>query len=99
MFCAVMVERIPRTFFRELGHAISCGSMVTEAVPVDEIPAEILELAERNGLSREKMSALLRDFAVLEVLVSSSRLSKKDAERLSREIKISAWKRLRLSNH
>jgi hypothetical protein len=40
------------------------------------------------------MSVLLRSFAVLEVLASSSKLSKKDAETLSREIKISAWKRL-----
>jgi len=67
--------------------------MVTEILPV-EIPAEILELAERSGISREKMSVLLRSFAVLEVLASSSRLSKKDAEKLSSEIKISAWKRL-----
>ena len=72
--------------------------MVTETVPV-EIPIEILELAERNGLSREKISALLRSFAVLEVLASSSKLSKKDAEKLSREIKISAWKRLSPSKH
>ena len=70
-----------------------CDRMVTEILPV-EIPAEILELAERSGISREKMSVLLRSFAVLEVLASSSRLSKKDAEKLSSEIKISAWKRL-----
>jgi hypothetical protein len=67
--------------------------MVTETVPV-EIPTEILELAERSGISREKISVLLRSFVVLEVLASSSKLSKKDAETLSREIKISAWKRL-----
>ena len=59
-----------------------------------EIPAEILQLAERSGISREKMSALLRDFAVLGILASSSRLTKKDAEKLSRKIKVSAWKRL-----
>jgi hypothetical protein len=68
--------------------------MVTETVPV-EIPAEILQLAERSGISRDKMSALLREFAVLEILASSSTLTKKDAEKLAREIKISAWKRLR----
>jgi len=72
--------------------------MVTETVPV-EIPAEILQLAERSGISREKMSALLRDFAVLDILASSSRLTKKDAEKLSREVKVSAWKRLRPSAH
>ena len=75
-----------------------CGSMVTETVPV-EIPTEILELAERSGISRERMSALLRSFAVLEVLASSSKLSKKEAEKLSREIKISAWKRLSPYKH
>ena len=77
---------------------MSCGSMVAEIVPV-EIPAEILQLAERSGISREKMSMLLKSFAVLEVLASSSKLSKKDAEKLSREIKISAWKRLSQYKH
>ena len=67
--------------------------MLTETVPV-EIPAEILRLAERSGISREKMSTILRDFAVLNIVASSSKLTKKDAERFSREIKISAWKRL-----
>jgi len=77
---------------------LSCERMVTETVPV-EIPAEILQLAERSGISREKMSALLRDFAVLEILASSSKLTKKNAEKLSREIKASAWKRLRPYAH
>jgi hypothetical protein len=72
--------------------------MVTETASV-EIPAEILQLAERSGISREKMSALLRDFAMLEILASSSSLTKKDAEKLSREIKFSAWKRLRPYTH
>ncbi len=72
--------------------------MVTETVPV-EIPTEILQLAERSGISWEKMSALLRDFAVLEILASSSKLTKKDAEKLSRQIKVSAWKRLRSYAH
>jgi hypothetical protein len=72
--------------------------MVTETVPV-EIPAEILQLAERSGITRQKMSSLLRDFAVLNVLASSSRLTKKDAAKLSRMIKVSAWKRLRPSAH
>lgn len=72
--------------------------MVTETVPV-EIPAEILQLAERSGISREKMRALLRDFAVLEVLASSSKLTKRTAEKLSREIKVSAWKRIRPYAH
>jgi len=56
--------------------------MVTETVLV-EIPIEILRIAERNGISREKMSALLRDFAILDVLASSSKLTKKNAEKLS----------------
>ena len=72
--------------------------MATETVPV-EIPAEVLQLAERNGISREKISALLRDFAVLDVLASSSRLTKRDAEKLSRKIKLSAWKRLKPYAH
>ena len=72
--------------------------MVTDTVPV-ESPAEILQLAERSGISKEKMSALLRDFAVLEVLASSSKVTKKDAEKLSHEIKVSAWKRLRPYAH
>jgi len=72
--------------------------MVTETVPV-EIPIEILQLAQRSGISREKMSALLRDFAILDVLASSSKLTRRDAEKLSREIKVSVWKRLRPSAH
>ena len=72
--------------------------MVTETVPV-EIPAEILQLAERSGMSREKISVLLRDFAMLDVLASSSRLTKKDAEKLSRKIKVSAWKGLKPYAH
>ena len=48
---------------------------------------------------RERMSALLRDFAVLEILTSSSKLTKKDAEKLSRKIKVSAWKRLKPYAH
>lgn len=98
-----MLGRLPwagvlRTFFKEPRHALSCGRMVTETVPV-KIPAEILQLAERSGISREKMSALLRDFAVLEILASSCKLTKKEAEKLSREIKVSAWKRLRPYAH
>jgi hypothetical protein len=77
---------------------LSCGRMVTEIVPV-LIPAEILQLAERSGISREMMSALLRDFAMLEILASSSKLTKKDVDKLSREIKVSAWKRLRPYAH
>jgi hypothetical protein len=50
--------------------------MVTETVPV-EMPAEVFRLAERSGISREKIGALLRD-----------------VERLSREMRVSAWKRL-----
>lgn len=87
-----------RIFFKESPHPTSRESMVTETVPV-EIPIEILELAERSGLSREKMSSLLKSFAVLEVLASSSKLSKKDAEKLAREIKVSAWKRLKPYKH
>jgi hypothetical protein len=60
--------------------------MVTETVQV-EIPADVLQLAERNGMSREKMSVLLRDFAILDIVASSSKVTKKDAEKLSREIK------------
>jgi hypothetical protein len=93
LLSTVTRENTLRTFFRESDIAVLCGSMVTVTVPV-EIPAEILELAERSGISRERMSALLRSFAVLEVLASSSKLSMKDAEKLSSEIKISAWKRL-----
>jgi len=87
-----------RTFFKGPRHALSRGSMVTETVSV-EIQAEILQLAKRSGISREKMSALLRDFAMLEIFASSSNLTKKDAEKLSREIKVSAWKRLRPYAH
>ena len=65
-----------RSFFKEQGHVLSCGRMVTETVPV-EMPAEVLRLAERSGISREKIGALLRD-----------------VERLSREMRVSAWKRL-----
>ena len=64
-----------------------------------EIPTEILQIAKRSGISRERMSALLRDFAVLEILTSSSKLTKKDAEKLSRKIKVSAWKRLKPYAH
>jgi hypothetical protein len=87
-----------RIFFKEGGNVFDCGRMVTEIVPV-EIPVEILQLAERSGISREKMSALLRDFAVLDVMASSSKLTRKEAERLSREIKVSAWKRLSPYTH
>ena len=87
-----------RTFFKERTHELLCGRMVTETVPV-EIPTEILQLAERIGISREKMSALLRDFAVLDIMASSSKLTKREAEKLSREIKDSAWKRLRPYAH
>lgn len=72
---------------------MSCGTMASETVPV-EIPTEVLQLAERSGISREKMSVLLRDFAVLDIIASSSKLTKKDAVKLSRKIKVSAWKRL-----
>jgi hypothetical protein len=64
-----------------------------------EIPIEILRIAERSGISRERMSTLLRDFAVLDVLASSSKLTKKEADKLSRKIKIAAWKRLKLYAH
>ena len=95
---SVIVGNELRTFFKEPVHPLWRGRMVTETVPV-EIPAEILQLAERSGISREKMSALLRDFAVLDILASSSRLTKKEAEKLSRTIKVTAWKRLKPYAH
>ena len=72
--------------------------MVTETVNV-EIPKEILDLATRSGISRDKISKLLRSFAVLEVVASTSKLTKRDAEKLSREIKVTAWKRLNSYRH
>jgi hypothetical protein len=72
--------------------------MVTETVNV-EIPKEILDLATRSGISRDKISKLLRSFAVLEVVASTSKLTKRDAEKLSREIKVAAWKRLNPYRH
>ena len=75
-----------------------CDNMVTETVNV-EIPKEILDLATRSGISRDKISTLLRSFAILEVVASTSKLTKKDAERLSREIKVAAWKRLKPYKH
>jgi len=85
-------------FFKGILRTLCRGRMVTETVPV-EIPAEILQLAEQSGISREKMSALLRDFAVLDILASSSKLTKKDALKLSHQIKASAWKRLKPFAH
>lgn len=75
-----------------------CIRMVTETVNV-EIPKEILDLATRSGISRDKISKLLRSFAVLEVVASTSKLTKRDAEKLSREIKVAAWKRLNPYRH
>ncbi len=69
--------------------------MASETVQV-RIPKEILDLAARSGLSREKISRLMGSFAVLEVVASASKLSRKEAEKLSRQIKVAAWKRLSL---
>jgi hypothetical protein len=60
------------------------------------IPKEILDLAARSGVSREKISRIMGSFAILEVVASASKLSRKDAENLSHQIKVAAWKRLSL---
>ena len=65
--------------------------MKAETIQVD-LPKEIMRSAEEAGISRAKISEMLRSFAVMEITANLSKLDKKEAEKISKSIKASAWK-------
>ena len=77
-----------------LSHSIQILSMKGEIVQV-ELPKSALDLAEENGLSKEKLGDILKQFAMLEIVGTLSKLDTKQAEKLSDEMKAASWKKIK----
>ncbi len=60
-----------------------------------QLPKDILEKAKERGVDIDKFKDTVRSFALLDITARTSRLSKEEAEILSRKIKSSAWKRVK----
>ncbi|MBI3413382.1 MAG: hypothetical protein HY051_04880 [Candidatus Aenigmarchaeota archaeon] len=68
--------------------------MKNETIAV-EIPKKILQIAESQGIGKEKISELMKSFAILEVTALTSKMSEKDVKNLSDDMKASAWKKVK----
>jgi type III secretion system FlhB-like substrate exporter len=58
------------------------------------IPKEILEKAKERGVDIEKFKKVVNTFAILDITARASKLSREEAEKFSKRIKESAWKKI-----
>jgi hypothetical protein len=58
-----------------------------------EFPKDVLEHAKKSGISIENFKKSLEIFGTMQLVSETSSLSKKQAERLSKDIKVKAWKK------
>lgn len=59
------------------------------------IPKELLEKAKERGVDLGRFKNTVKTFALLDITARSSKLSKKEAEVLSKKIKASTWKKVK----
>ena len=57
------------------------------------IPKEILEKAKERDVDIEKFKKVVNTFAILDITARASKLSREEAEKFSKRIKESAWKK------
>ena len=59
------------------------------------LPKEILEKAKERKVYIEKFKDTVQAFAIIDITARTSKLSKEQAEILSKKIKSSAWKKIK----
>ena len=59
------------------------------------LPKEILEKAKERKVDIEKFKDTVQAFAIIDITARTSKLSKEQAEILSKKIKSSAWKKIK----
>ncbi len=59
-----------------------------------EFPKDVLEHARKSGVSIENFKKSLELFGTMQLVSETSKLSREQTEKLSKEIKVRAWKNL-----
>ena len=59
------------------------------------IPEELVAEAKRMGMSESEIRNTVETFSMLQLLSVFSKLTKKDAEEISKKIKWAAWRKLK----
>jgi hypothetical protein len=59
------------------------------------LPKEIMEKAKERGVDIEKFKTAVKTFALLDLTARASKLSKREANSISKRIKASAWKKVK----
>ncbi len=59
------------------------------------IPAELVAEAKRMGMSESEIRSAVETFSMLQFLSVLSRLTRKDAEEISKKIKWAAWRKVK----
>lgn len=65
-----------------------------EAIEIS-IPKELLEKAKERGVNLDRFKNTVKTFALLDIMARTSKLSKNNAEVLSKKIKATAWKKIK----
>jgi hypothetical protein len=59
------------------------------------IPKELLDKAKERKIDLDRFKNTVKAFAIIDITARTSKLSRKEAEVLSKKIKASAWKKLK----
>jgi hypothetical protein len=59
------------------------------------IPKELFDKAKERKIDLDRFKNTVKAFAILDITARTSKLSRKEAEALSKKIKASAWKKLK----
>jgi hypothetical protein len=59
------------------------------------LPKEIMKKAEERGVDLDSFKDTVKTFALLDITARTSKLSKEQAETISKKIKASAWKKIK----
>lgn len=66
--------------------------MRTEIIQVP-LPKEIIKSAKKIGMTKQDIREIMKTFAILEIAANLSQLRKGEAEKISKKIKASAWRK------
>ena len=59
------------------------------------LPREMIKKAEERGVDLDSFKNTVKTFALLDITARTSKLSKEQAEKMSKRIKASAWKKIK----
>ena len=59
------------------------------------LPQEIIKKAEERGVDLDNFKNTVKTFAILDIIARTSKLSREQAEIISKKIKASAWKKVK----